>query len=407
MPPVLTTTRRGVINVPLFSTPYTLPVGITANAFRRYSYYPQCNGGNSINSIPQNVGIINTVQMAIPGPANVLATTQTGSSGGSGGGPIFLGQSLDGGGVISSPSENVFFSVRSTPLNGAQDAYISQSKFVQQPVLTAQGMGNIIAYDNQARVDGTIPFWDPTQGPAGGIMTGVVIVIVAFGSAITGQYLRHPDLTYQQQDMFDLGISWNSLAANVIYYQCPAKNGLVYGFFDTNNNQPPYTIPRQICAYRPAPFTGSPPPPLQNYTPAWDDASLQNVMNGHGSGYTLDIWPGGWIIKLGTGGLGPTGQPEEIAITDPGMTTYNLLRFVPQDNAAQVQFNHATTFGWQVKIDPNGVVYFNSGAPADANKVLYSYSPVRFLYPQFAYTPGFISLPCYTPCDAVTVYPEG
>lgn len=403
MPGTLTTTRTGIISVPLFSAPYTLPAGFNANGFRRYSWWPQVSGGFANNSIPQNIGIIAASNMAIPGPANVLATQTFGAQGASGS-PIFIGQSLDGLGVISSPSENIFYSDPFYVAGGLnQNGIINNSVFRQWPVLTSQGLGNIIAWDYSATESQAYPFWDPTQGPTGGPMIGTAIVITAFGSAITGQYLRRPDLTYQQLDMFDLGISWNSLAANVVYYQCPAQNGLIYGFFDTNNGKPPYAIPRQICAYRPAPFTGAPPFPIQNYTPVWDDPSLQNVMNGNLSGYTLDIWKGGWIIKLGTNGTGPTGQPEEIAVTDPGMTTYNLLRFIPQDPAAQIVFNHASTFGWQVKVDPNGIVYFNSGAPADQLKILYSYSPIGFVYPQFVYKPGFISLPCFTPCDAVTV----
>jgi len=139
-----------------------------------------------------------------------------------------------------------------------------------------------------------------------------------------------------------------------------------------------------------------------NYTPVFDDPVLQAAWTTAPS-YTLDIYKGGWIIKLGTAGAGPTGQPEEIALLDGGMTEYLLLRFQAQDNGAQTQLTRTSTFGWQVKVDPNGIAYFNSGAPGDSASVLYSYSPILFLYPQFVYKPGFISLPCYTPCDAVTV----
>lgn len=397
-------TRTGIIQVPLFTAPYTLPASIDANAFRRYSWYPQMGGAFQYNAIPANIGLVNTLFMGVAGPANILSEITFGAGSGTIAAPVFLGQSLDGGNIaLTTPNEQALYTIPMSPLNGNQNAFVTQAQFVNQPVFSAQGVGLAIAYDNGALQDATMPFFDPTQGPAGGPMAGIASVRVALGSAITAVYLQRPSLLQQSLDMFDPGISWNSWQNHVLYYQCPAQNGLIYGLWDTNNAQPPYTIPRQILAYRPQPFTGSPAAPLFNYTPVFDDPTLQNVWNGFENGYTLDIWKGGWIIKLGAAGTGPTGQQNEIAVTDPGMTTYNLLRFIPQDNGAQTQLNHATSFGWQVKIDPNGVLYFNSGNTADQTKILYSYSPVNFFYPQFVYKPGFISLPCYTPCDAVTI----
>lgn len=394
MPFQQTISRLGIIEVPLYTAPYTVPAGITANAFRRYSFWPQLNGGFNINLIPQNIGLVSGSNISIPGPQNIQAYQQFG--GGGNNFPIFVGASLDGTGVLSSPSENILFSVPLPNTNGLQNGLIPLAQFVQWPVLTSQGVGTYVAYDNEALANGLLPFWDPTQGPGGGPMVGVAIVIVAFGSAITAQYLRKPANTYAQLDMFDLGISWNSLAANVTYWQCPAQDGLIYGLFDTAAAAP--VIPRQVCAYRPANFTGSPPPPLENYSPVFDDPTLQALWKGAGANYRLDIWKGGWTIFLGSGGTGPTGQAEEIAIANPGLTTYNLLRFVPQDAGAQTMLRTATTFGWQVKIDPNGVLYFNSGAPAQSQQIAYSYSPTLFGAPQFSFTPAVYQLPCYTPC---------
>lgn len=394
--PTITMNRTAIVTVPLFTAPYSVPVGMSANGFRRYSLYPQLSAGVANNLNPSS-GFISQFWGAIPGPATAFPFANLGAAGNAGG-PIFFGTSMDG--FASVTSGNILYSFPFNPNGGNQNPETQQARLGSPNLNTSsQSVGTYIAYDTNAGIDHIMPFWG-LGGPANGQEIGIAYVIPNLGSPITGAVLNRASGLVSQIDMFDPGIIWNSWITAVTYMQCPAQNGLIYGFWDTANVAS--AIPRQILGYFPAPFTGTPPLPSPNYTPRFDDPVLQAAWTTAPS-YTLDIYKGGWIIKLGTAGAGPTAQPEEIAITDPGMTQYMLLRFAPQDNGAQLQMNHATTFGWQVKIDPNGVLYFNSGAPGDAASVLYSYSPIQFLYPQFAYKPGFITLPCYTPCDAVTV----
>jgi len=119
------------------------------------------------------------------------------------------------------------------------------------------------------------------------------------------------------------------------------------------------------------------------------DAPFQNVGNPF-----IQTYRNGFIFPLATGGAGPTHQNHEIAVFNQDMTGYYLLDFAAMDAEADLQLNHGGGAP-QVKIDPDGVIWFNSGDPTQQNKVLFSFSS-GFNFPVY-YLGSLqpITLPCF------------
>lgn len=313
--------------------------------------------------------------------------------------PIFTGVENIAFGAIAGLANGVL-SLPQSYANGNFNGLVNNAKSYDASafVTTAQWIG-------PASPVWGMMFFDPAGAwVQNGPMFGVAHVLSG-ASNVTGFIFNSATRLLVAQDMFSIGFAWATLIANVLYNQCPDfTTGTVFGLFDLNNNAVG-AVPRTMCQYRPQNFTGSPPPPLQTYTPNFDDAVLNDIWNGvsgiAGASYTLDIFKGGWIVKFVTKGHGPTGQAVEVALCDPSMATYYLLRFIAQDVGAFTQLGRANVFTWQAKPDPNGVLYFNSGNGPDSQQILYSYSPTLFGAPQFSYTPQRYSLPCYTVCSSL------
>lgn len=214
-------------------------------------------------------------------------------------------------------------------------------------------------------------------------------------SQVTYDYLGK---SWSQQSCFSLPYSRIPFTGTT-YQQVPDFNtGFVFGFVDGPGNG---AVPKQVVGYKPSSKVSISPPPAFNYQPHFDDIIFDDLFY-YTSGpapYSVSAYKGGWIFVFNTAGSGPTGQLQEVVITDAGMTFYNLVRFVPQDVDAVAALQ--ATFvdpNWQVKIGPDGVLYFSTGRSTEPNYLAYSYSPISFGYPQFIYTPGSFTLPCYTPC---------
>lgn len=115
----------------------------------------------------------------------------------------------------------------------------------------------------------------------------------------------------------------------------------------------------------------------------------------------IQTWYNGYILNIPTGGAGPTsGQNSEVVVTNADFTQYYLVRLVPMDTASQNQLARSGAT-WQVKIDTDGILWFNSGANAspDASQMLYSFSRDFIGFPQITQIdiPPIV-LPCWNNC---------
>lgn len=390
--------RRGLVTVPLFTVPYALDTSLSANGFQLMSQYPQIQGGNFFTG----VGIVSQFRSGIPGPANTLSESIT-TGGGTGFDSVFDGQEAIAystfNGIADPTFPNAWLSVPQPQLNGNWSSLIPQAKMTPDPFFSySQSTGP---------PTGLLPYFGlSAPPPLGPWMYGVAVLTPSLGPPLNwqGRYYNPQTQAAEEQTCFQLNYPFTVYATSVAgYYQVPDFNsGLTVGLVDSTDITA--TVPRQVCAFKGQSFVSVAPPPINNYTPIFDNPALENVWKPGGTGlYKIDVFKGGWIITMFTNGAGPTGQLFEVAICDPFLTTYNLCRFVAQDARANAQLNRVSSVNWQTKIDPNGIMYFNSGNGADNNTVAYSYSPVEFLYPDFSYTPGFINLPCYTPCTPIVM----
>lgn len=387
--------------MPLFAVPYVIPASLNANTFQKGSFYPQINGYTFSNNTSFNVDSYN---VGIPGPANVLSQSGLTGIGGVGYDPVFDGTETVAYGAFNDGPNPTFpnaFAITGQPINnGNWSSLIPQTRMMPDPLFTFNQPTGPSA--------GLLPFHQLNTGV--GVFDppcyGIMILTPELGPPLNwqGRYWNPLSNAVEEQTAFQLDYPFTVYADNTTgYYQLPDFNtGLTVGLVDSMG----LTVPRQVCVFQGQGFNAVAPPPIQNFMPIWDLQVFQDIWTDTGPNagqYSIDVFKGGWLVTFFTNGSGPTKQPFEIAVIDPFWETYNLCRFMPQDNASGAQLTRTGHIDWQVKIDPNGVLYFNSGNASDAQHLAYSYSPVEFLYPDFVYTPGFITLPCYTPCDPIVM----
>lgn len=102
----------------------------------------------------------------------------------------------------------------------------------------------------------------------------------------------------------------------------------------------------------------------------------------------------GFIFPLPTRGAGITKQNIEVCVFTNDMTGYYILLFQPQDAESETQLSRAGTVP-QVKIDKDGIIWYNSGDGSDLSKVIYSFSS-GYNFPVYYYgNLQPIILPCY------------
>lgn len=135
-----------------------------------------------------------------------------------------------------------------------------------------------------------------------------------------------------------------------------------------------------------------------------DNAGLETAFSTQGGGLTP--WFNGWNISLQTDGAGPTGNKYEHVVFTPDMTQYWCLKFIPEDAVAGVQLSRTSNIP-NVKIDSEGIIWFNSGNPTDVRSLIYSYS-TGFQFPSF-YAGNLqpITLDCFVASLPDNIYPSG
>lgn len=386
--------NKGIINVPLFKPAYT-PVSplLSTNGFRTGGWYPQCDGGTFLSSffssgiqtqqhyigIPRIAGLSQVLFHNSAGGGQIVPFYHVGSEGFAMGILVFDGTTN---GQWYNPQ----------PLNpgtwGVNNAFsIPDATFSGSP-----GVGP--SSPNYGML-----FWDELgQGPFPGYMTDGT----PFGAATLQGHIFDP-VKYPGGHLINcmtLPYLFTGGLSTVNYYQtADPGSGLNWGFLDAVAGN---IVPRQIAAYRST--LAAAPAPLFNNNVVFDNPTLETAWN-TASGWRIVPWKGGWIIILFTNRAGPTGQLYEIAVANPAMSSYNLINFVPQESTGATALNRTGAgFGWQVMIDPDGILWFNSGNGADNGLLWFSYSPPLWPYPQFTFTPSSFDMPCYTPCWPVTPY---
>jgi hypothetical protein len=346
--------------------------------------------------------ILENFQSAVAGPANFLSTVNRSGSGGQVFPIYYPGYFWAYTGIHPSPG---YWVIPQPNISGDWTGGLSATAFTPDPFGNpgSQFMGpNAPSFG--------MPFFDVTKGAGGGWMPGIS-TLLGVNSPLgplnaCGRYYDHDANAFKQQNMFQWppSLSYPNISGNGNYLQCPDfQSGLVVGLYDTAGT----FIPRQTLVYQPQTFTGVCQPPLQNNLVVFDNALFQAIWTGVGPGgsqYGISPFKGGWVIIFYTNGAGPTGQLWEIVLADAFLTTYNLIQLIPQEahGSAALTRSGLPGLGWQVTVDQNGVLYFNSGSGTDSQNLWYSYSPIPWPYPQFTYKPGTFSLPCYTPCYPLT-----
>lgn len=113
----------------------------------------------------------------------------------------------------------------------------------------------------------------------------------------------------------------------------------------------------------------------------------------------------GFIFPLVTRGAGVTGQWTEVCVFTKDMTGYYILQLIPMDAEATLQLE-SDTGNAQVKIDGDGIVWYNTGDGVNQTKVLTSFSS-GFQFPVYYFgNLNPISLPCYVDSMPGTTYSD-
>lgn len=136
-----------------------------------------------------------------------------------------------------------------------------------------------------------------------------------------------------------------------------------------------------------------------------NNASLNTIFQNPVAGNTNSFaYYGGYIHVLNTGGAGPSGTLFEFVLMSPDFSKWWLINLLPQDANTAAALQRGTN--WQLKIDSDGIFWFNSGAVADVNKVYYSYSqiPYSISVPYLGNLQPF-TLPCFNVCSPVQQIP--
>jgi hypothetical protein len=124
--------------------------------------------------------------------------------------------------------------------------------------------------------------------------------------------------------------------------------------------------------------------------------AFDTFINTAGGDYVVNLAVNGFIFTFRTNGTGPTGQRQEVVITNMDMTQYTIVRWHPQDATAKAQMSRGA---WSAMSDLNGVVWFNSGAPGDVAFPLASIAMQPQILPLGSVNP--IALPCFEPCPSI------
>jgi len=392
-PTQTTIVRQSIVDVPLFTAPYTVPSNISTQFWSQGSPYPFLTG-NLDAEISSGVFNILTSELAIPGLGDAISETQLIGSGGSGLGATYVDGFVIGYGAVNPalPFSSGWFSTPMPTNGGNWDAQVSATEMIPDPFGgftqatgaeflqifegsgQTNGVGQFVISPNLAAGLFTARFLDPG---AGNLPTEVPAFTLGYG------FVDFADTT---SGVFNIPPVTDQIGAG------PGA-GDSFCLIDSQQPNTGSNIPRQICRWT----QDGAGILVANYHPVFDDPVLEACWTG-ASLYSIQIFAGGFLVMLNAGGLGPTKQPYELAVVSKDMTTYNLMNLVPQDPTAQDQIlEGATGTGWNVRIDPNGVVYFNNGDPTKRS-ILYSYSPIGFGYPQFQADFKSFNLPCYTPC---------
>ena len=138
------------------------------------------------------------------------------------------------------------------------------------------------------------------------------------------------------------------------------------------------------------------PPAEYIYSVSFGIPALDTALQSLGD-HAIKNWRGGFIIRLNTGGTGPTGAQYEFAITDLECKKFWLLKLVPGDAATKAAMDAGGTP--QVKIDADGNLFWTNQLVANKNDVFFSgYEHINdWPVYQLANIPP-ITLPCFNPC---------
>ena len=111
----------------------------------------------------------------------------------------------------------------------------------------------------------------------------------------------------------------------------------------------------------------------------------------------------GFIAPLVVNGAGVTRQYCEVCVFLPDMSGYYILALEPMDAGAAAQLGRNSGIP-QVKIDSDGIIWFNSGNIVDLHKILYSFSS-GFNFPVYYFgNLQPITLPCFVDSMALGLY---
>lgn len=135
---------------------------------------------------------------------------------------------------------------------------------------------------------------------------------------------------------------------------------------------------------------------------AMDNAALNAVFQVANS-VNSSAFYNGFIFPLVVNGAGVTGQYCEVCVFTPDMSGYYILQLTPQDAVAAQQLSRTSGVP-SVKMDSQGIFWFNSGHALDHNAALFSFSS-GYQFPVYYFgNLNPITLPCFVDTMAQGLY---
>lgn len=133
-----------------------------------------------------------------------------------------------------------------------------------------------------------------------------------------------------------------------------------------------------------------------------DNPTLDAIFQGM-SAPQAKAYNNGFTFPLVTHGTGPTRQFCEFCVFSKDFTQYYILQLIPMDAEASSQLL-ANSSGPQLKIDTDGVIWYNTGDGINQAKVLSSFSS-GYNFPVYYFgNLQPITLPCFVDSMALGLY---
>lgn len=375
----------GMLNIPLFVAPYSLPGGILG-------MYP--GGGTSQVYSVQSYNVCQNTRFSNQGGGRASLW--------SGGQICYDGQSYSG---------NIFGNINLSPniLGVAQQE--SFSSFGDYAYTATQDSGTFVWYRFDIRKPASLSFVPaPLVIQRGGGSNTIIQsppfktrdgrIMAAYVSGLNSYVLSMSLSIGGAIDfwgLFDVSIGQTGYQQRTkLYMTMPSLtvNGEGNSVIAFGNGTQPY-----VWFYNPKVITAGPPYGGTEFQVALADTAMNAAFVG--AVFSKTVNNRGFICVMRLNGAGPTGRSHEIIYVKSDMSGYYGINLVGQTTQAQTAIN-AIGDNASVKIDNNGVVWYSPGSGTNADRLAVYYSfALNWQFAPYTINSNLtpLDLPCYNPCD--------